>query len=296
MSEITFDRVSYSYNDQWQGQEQYALENVSFHMEQGEYLAIIGETGSGKSTLLQHINGLLKPTSGTVSFNGRDIHEKGVSLQKIRQKISLCFQYPEYQLFEESIIKDICFGPSNMGYSKEECLRKARYAMDLVELPRSMENISPFSLSGGQKKRVALAGILAMEPEFLVLDEPVAGMDQRGKEHLFEILQQLNEDNDIGIILVSHDMDDVAANADRLIVMNQGHIVADDETRKVFEHREMFKEFGLELPQAVSFYYKLKDQGFGGNTEDETLPMTVKELANYVSLYLPKFWNTGGVL
>ncbi|MDO4977745.1 MAG: energy-coupling factor transporter ATPase [Eubacteriales bacterium] len=296
MSRIAFDHVSYCYGNQWQGELQYALKDVSFSMEQGEYVAIIGKTGSGKSTFLQHVNGLLKPTEGTVLFNDKDIHQKDVSIRKIRQKVSLCFQYPEYQLFEENVLKDICFGPSNMGYSEEECLKKARYAMDLLELPRSLEKVSPFSLSGGQKRRVALAGILAMEPEFLVLDEPVAGMDQRGKDNLFELLARLNEENEIGIILVSHDMDDVAAHAERLIVMDQGQIIMDDETRKVFREREMFKNLGLELPHPVSFYYKLKDEGFGISSEEEDLPMTVRELANYISLYLPKNRITGGVV
>lgn len=296
MSEIVFDKISYCYGGQWQGELQYALKDVSLQLKQGEYVAIIGKTGSGKSTLVQHLNGLLKPTQGTCYFSGQDMHQKGVSLKKIRQKVSLCFQYPEYQLFEESVIKDICFGPSNLGYSKEECLRKARYAMDLLGLPRELEKISPFSLSGGQKRRVALAGILAMEPEFLVLDEPVAGMDQKGKDNLFELLKQLNEESNVGIVLVSHDMDDVAANADRLIIMDRGQIIRDDETRKIFRERELFDQLGLELPSAVSYYYKLKDNGFGANTEDETLPMTIQELANYISLYYPRFHGMGDYL
>lgn len=296
MSEIVFENVSYCYSDQWQGDVQYALKDISLTLKQGEYVAIIGKTGSGKSTLVQHLNGLLKPSEGTCYFSGEDMHKKGLSLKKIRQKVALCFQYPEYQLFEESVIKDICFGPSNLGYSKEECLKKARYAMELIGLPKSIENISPFSLSGGQKRRVALAGILAMEPDFLVLDEPVAGMDQRGKENLFALLRQLNEENDVGIVLVSHDMDDVAANAKRLIVMDQGKIILDDETREVFRKKELFSELGMELPHAVSYYYQLKEQGFGTLEEEETLPMTVEELANYISLYVPKIKKTGEIL
>ena len=286
MSEIRFDHVSYCYGDQWQDQESYAIHDITFSLQQGEYVAIIGKTGSGKSTLLQHLNGLLKPTEGNCYFNGQDMHQKDVSLKKIRQKVALCFQYPEYQLFEESVLKDICFGPKNLGYSERDCIAKARYAMKLLNLPAEMEQISPFSLSGGQKRRVALAGILAMEPDFLILDEPVAGMDQRGKDNLFQILDQLHDENGVGIVLVSHDMDDVAAHADRLILMNDGEIVLDDETRKVYARRDIFEQLHMELPQSVSFYNQLKDAGFGGREEE--IPMTVDELANYIAYHLRK--------
>lgn len=288
MSEITFEHVSYAYADQWQEEKQYAIKDVSFTIKQGEFVAIIGKAGSGKSTLLQHLNALLQPTEGKCYFNGQDMGAKDLSLKPIRQKVALCFQYPEYQLFEESVIKDICFGPENMGFSKEESLEKARAAMRLMNLPEKMEEISPFSLSGGQKRRVALAGILAMEPDFLVLDEPIAGMDQRGKENLFRILHQLNEEKNIGIILVSHDMDDVAAHARRVIVMSQGEKILDDDTRKVFAQRSTFKKVGLEVPSAVDFYYRLKREGFGDPSETEfdfeaEVPLTVEELAEYIS-------------
>ena len=182
--------------------------------------------------MIQHLNGLLQPQSGQYFFEGQDIWSKKYDLKKLRQKVALCFQYPEYQLFEETILKDIAFGPKNLGFDKKKCEEKARYAMKLVGLPAELEKVSPFSLSGGQKRRVALAGILAMEPEYLILDEPVAGMDAPGKRMLFQLLHHLNKDKGITIVLVSHNMDDVAAHADRVLIMEDGTLKMDGTTKE----------------------------------------------------------------
>ena len=224
-----------------------------------EFVAIIGRTGSGKSTLIQHFNGLFQPKSGDYFFNGENIWEKKYDLKKLRQKVALCFQYPEYQLFEENVLKDIAFGPKNLGFDKKECEEKARHAMQLAGLSNELEKVSPFSLSGGQKRRVALAGILAMEPEYLILDEPVAGMDALGKKILFDLLHHLNKERGITIVLVSHNMDDVADHADRVLVMENGQLKMDGKTEEVFVRKDELTEMGLGVPQAVEFYLDLKE-------------------------------------
>ena len=222
-------------------------------------MAIIGRTGSGKSTLIQHFNGIFQPKSGDYFFNGENIWEKKYDLKRLRQKVALCFQYPEYQLFEENVLKDIAFGPKNLGFDKKECEEKARHAMQLAGLSNELEKVSPFSLSGGQKRRVALAGILAMEPEYLILDEPVAGMDAPGKKILFDLLHHLNKERGITIVLVSHNMDDVADHADRVLVMENGQLKMDGKTEEVFARKDELTEMGLGVPQAVEFYLDLKE-------------------------------------
>lgn len=256
---ITLKNISYQYKKQDSGEEKYAIKDISLAIEPGEFVAIIGRTGSGKSTLIQHFNGLFQPKSGDYFFNGENIWEKKYDLKKLRQKVALCFQYPEYQLFEENVLKDIAFGPKNLGFDKKECEEKARHAMQLAGLSNELEKVSPFSLSGGQKRRVALAGILAMEPEYLILDEPVAGMDAPGKKILFDLLHHLNKERGITIVLVSHNMDDVADHADRVLVMENGQLKMDGKTEEVFVRKNELTEMGLGVPQAVEFYLDLKE-------------------------------------
>lgn len=256
---ITLKNISYQYKKQDFGEEKYAIKDISLAIEPGEFVAIIGRTGSGKSTLIQHFNGLFQPKSGDYFFNGENIWEKKYDLKKLRQKVALCFQYPEYQLFEENVLKDIAFGPKNLGFDKKECEEKARHAMQLAGLSNELEKVSPFSLSGGQKRRVALAGILAMEPEYLILDEPVAGMDAPGKKILFDLLHHLNKERGITIVLVSHNMDDVADHADRVLVMENGQLKMDGKTEEVFVRKDELTEMGLGVPQAVEFYLDLKE-------------------------------------
>ena len=301
---ITLKNISYQYKKQGSGEEKYAIKDISLSIEPGEFVAIVGRTGSGKSTLIQHLNGLLQPESGQYFFNGENIWDKKYDLKKLRQKVALCFQYPEYQLFEENVLKDIAFGPKNLGFDKEECEEKARHAMQLVGLPEELEKVSPFSLSGGQKRRVALAGILAMEPEYLILDEPVAGMDALGKKILFDLLHHLNKERGITIVLVSHNMDDVADHADRVLVMEDGQLKMDGKTEEVFARRNELTAMGLGIPQAVEFYLDLKEKlEEAGIDSDNTLsqdiqcnqknlevyqknvelPLTVEELAEYIA-------------
>lgn len=294
---IVLKNISYQYKDQWQEEKQYAIRDISFSLEKGEYAALIGHSGSGKSTLLQHLNGLLRPMSGEYYFDGENVFDGKFSLQKLRQKVALCFQYPEYQLFEETVLKDIAFGPKNMGFDQQTCEEKARKAMELAGISPKLETASPFALSGGQKRRVALAGILAMEPEYLILDEPVAGLDGKGKENLFSLLKYLNEKENITILLVSHDMDDVAENARRILVMDRGQLIMDDTAEKVFSREKELKDMGLAIPQSLQFYNRLTAGGYFRNSSDadirdgaaagETMqtktrgkiPLTVEELA-----------------
>lgn len=301
---IILKNISYQYKKQGSGEEKYAIKDISLSIEPGEFVAIVGRTGSGKSTLIQHLNGLLQPESGQYFFNGENIWDKKYDLKKLRQKVALCFQYPEYQLFEESVLKDIAFGPKNLGFDKEKCEEKARHAMQLVGLPEELEKVSPFSLSGGQKRRVALAGILAMEPEYLILDEPVAGMDAPGKKILFDLLHHLNKERGITIVLVSHNMDDVANHADRVLVMEDGQLKMDGKTEEVFARRNELTAMGLGIPQAVEFYLDLKEKlEEAGIDSDNTLsqdiqcnqknlevyqktvriPLNVEELVEYIA-------------
>lgn len=256
---IILKNISYQYKNQASGEEKYAIKNISLSIEPGEFVAVVGRTGSGKSTLIQHLNGLLQPKSGEYFFNGENIWDKKYDLKKLRQKVALCFQYPEYQLFEENVLKDVAFGPKNLGFDRKKCEEKAHHAMQLVGLSEELEKVSPFSLSGGQKRRVALAGILAMEPEYLILDEPVAGMDAPGKKILFDLLHHLNKERGITIVLVSHNMDDVADHADRVLVMEDGQLRMDGRTGKVFARKDELTKMGLGVPQAVEFYLNLRE-------------------------------------
>lgn len=240
-----------------------ALDDVSFLVEDGEFVGIIGHTGSGKSTLVQHLNGLLKPTSGRVLIDGEDLNGEHVNRRALRQRIGLVFQYPEYQLFEETVAKDIAFGPKNQGLSAEEIDGRVRYAMDCVHLDYDKyAGRSPFELSGGQMRRVAIAGVLAMKPSVLILDEPTAGLDPRGRDKILTMLEELHARESTTILMVSHSMDDMARLASRLIVMSEGKIVAEGTPREIFAREGMMTSIGLDVPDAARLCALLRSKGY----------------------------------
>ena len=240
-----------------------ALDDVSFLVEDGEFVGIIGHTGSGKSTLVQHLNGLLKPTSGRVLIDGEDLNGEHVNRRALRQRIGLVFQYPEYQLFEETVAKDIAFGPKNQGLSAEEIDGRVRYAMECVHLDYDKYAArSPFELSGGQMRRVAIAGVLAMKPSVLILDEPTAGLDPRGRDKILTLLEELHARENTTILMVSHSMDDMARLASRLIVMSGGKIVAEGTPREIFARESMMTSIGLDVPDAARLCALLRSKGY----------------------------------
>ncbi|MBP3540445.1 MAG: energy-coupling factor transporter ATPase [Clostridia bacterium] len=240
-----------------------ALDDVCLTIEDGEFIGLLGHTGSGKTTLVQHLNGLLKPTSGRVVVDGLDITEKGVSLIEVRKKIGLVFQYPEYQLFEETVAKDVAFGPKNIGLSDEEIDRRVRHAIQLVGLNYDkIAERSPFELSGGQMRRVAIAGVLAMEPKVLILDEPTAGLDPAGRNSILNMIRNLHKESGITIIMVSHNMDDISTLATRLVVMSKGRMVLTGSPREVFQQRELLESVGLGVPQAAQLAEELIAAGY----------------------------------
>ena len=240
-----------------------ALDDISMTIEDGEFLGIIGHTGSGKSTLVQHLNGLLKPTSGQVLIDGEDLNGEHADRRALRRRIGLVFQYPEYQLFEETVAKDIAFGPKNQGLSAEEIDQRVRYAMDCVHLDYEKYcDRSPFELSGGQMRRVAIAGVLAMKPSVLILDEPTAGLDPRGRDRILTMLEELHAGGNVTIVMVSHSMDDMARLASRLIVMSEGRIVAQGTPREIFSQAELMTSVGLDVPEAARLCRLLREKGY----------------------------------
>ena len=241
--------------------EHVALDNVSFSLERGEFVGVIGHTGSGQSTLMQHLNGLLKPTSGKILLDGKDIWSDKATTRKARFRVGLVFQYPEYQLFEETVYKDIAFGPGNMGLSKEEIDRRVREAAAIVGLSDAQLEVSPFDLSGGQKRRVAIAGVIAMEPEILILDEPTAGLDPTGREGILANIEQYRQTKNATIMMVSHSMNDVARLTDRLLVMNRGALALDGPPDAVFQHAEELLEMGLDVPELTRIFIQLRRMG-----------------------------------
>jgi len=238
-----------------------ALEDVSFSVQRGEFIGIIGHTGSGKSTLMQHLNGLLKPDSGQILLDGVDIHSDKKFTRQVRFRVGLVFQYPEYQLFEETVYRDIAFGPKNMGLSKEEIDRRVLEAAELVGLTREQLQVSPFDLSGGQKRRVAIAGVIAMEPEILILDEPTAGLDPAGREEILENIETYRKAKNATIMMVSHSMNDVARLTDRLIVMNRAHVAMDGAPLEVFERAQELVDMGLDIPELTRVFMRLRQMG-----------------------------------
>lgn len=241
--------------------EQKALDHVTLQVMQGEFIAIIGHTGSGKSTLIQHLNGLLKPTGGQVFFHGQDIFAKSTNLRNIRFHIGLVFQYPEYQLFEETVEQDIAYGPMNMGLEHDEITRRVQDALEAVGLPQDISDKSPFELSGGQKRRVALAGVIAMQPEILILDEPTAGLDPAGREKMFDLIRDLHEKRGTTVILVTHSMEDAARVASRLVVMKHGKIFMTGTPAEVFSRAEELEQSGLTVPQVTRIMLELQKRG-----------------------------------
>ena len=238
-----------------------ALHGVSFSLERGEFLGVIGRTGSGKSTMIQHLNGLLKPASGTVLFDGRDIWEDKQFTRSIRFRVGLVFQYPEYQLFEETVYDDIAFGPKNMGLDKDEIDRRVRRAASFAGIREESLSRSPFDLSGGQKRRAAIAGVIAMEPDVLVLDEPTAGLDPVGQQKLLENIRAYQRSQNAGVIMVSHSMEDVAACADRLLVLNDGASVMQGTPHEVFSHPDALRAVGLDVPEITKVFLRLRELG-----------------------------------
>ena len=248
-----------------------ALDDVCLQIPDGQFVGIIGHTGSGKSTLVQHLNGLIKASSGSIYFNGKDIYDKGYNMKQLRSKVGLVFQYPEHQLFEIDVFTDVCFGPKNLGLDKNETELRAYDALRKVGLPDELFYQSPFELSGGQKRRVAIAGVLAMKPEVLVLDEPTAGLDPKGRDEILHQIKKLQTETGMTIILVSHSMEDVAEYVDRIIVMNKGSVMFDDIPRRVFAHYKELEEVGLAAPQVTYILHELKKRGLNVDTSATTI-------------------------
>lgn len=256
----------------------HALKNVSLDIWKGEFIAVIGHTGSGKSTLIQHLNGLNKPSSGKILYKGQDISEKSFKLSDLRKKVGLVFQYPEYQLFETTVLLDVSFGPKNLGCDREQAEQQAREALALVGLPEECYEMSPFELSGGQKRKAAIAGVLAMNPEVLILDEPTAALDPYGRDEILSILEDLHRKKNITILLVSHSMDEVARFAQRIIVMDKGEILMDGTPADIFRRHKELEEIGLAAPQAMYIMKELKEYGLPVDTEIFTPQEAVKEI------------------
>jgi len=274
---IALEHVNYVYSP-GTAYEKHALKDVSFEIEQGQFVGIIGHTGSGKSTLIQHLNGLVKATSGKILYEGQNIYEEGYDMKKLRSQVGLVFQYPEYQLFEADVLSDVCFGPKNQGLSREECEKCAREALALVGFPEKYYSQSPFELSGGQKRRVAIAGILAMHPRVLVLDEPTAGLDPKGRDEILDQIQHLHRETGMTVILVSHSMEDIANYVDRIIVMNRGEKMLDGTPKEVFSHYKELEKVGLAAPQVTYVMHDLKERGFPVSTDATMIPEAADEI------------------
>ncbi len=275
--QLIFDKVNYIYSPDT-AFARHAIKDVSFTINKGEFIGLIGHTGSGKSTLIQHMNGLVKATSGHIYFNGQDIYEKEYKLKELRSKVGLVFQYPEHQLFETTIFKDVLFGPTNLGLDKLECEMRAYEALKMVGIGEDLLDASPFELSGGQKRRVAIAGVLAMKPEVLILDEPTAGLDPKGRDDILEQIYKLHKESEITIILVTHSMEDVANYADRLFVMNKGELVFQHTTKEVFSHYRELEQMHLAAPQVTYVMNALKNAGFGVPTDATTVSEAKDEI------------------
>ncbi len=267
---IILDKVNYIYSPGTSHQVQ-ALKDINLEIKDGQFIGVIGHTGSGKSTLIQHFNGLVKATSGTIYFNGEDIYAKDFDLKELRTRVGLVFQYPEHQLFETTIFDDVCFGPKNQGLSKEKAGLRAFEALRSVGLSEEVYYHSPFELSGGQKRRVAIAGVLAMKPEVLILDEPTAGLDPAGRDEILQLLRELHRERGITVILVSHSMEDVADYVERIIVMNQGSIMLDDIPREIFLHYRDLEAVGLAAPQVTYLMHELRERGLAVDVGATTL-------------------------
>ena len=264
--------------------EKKALNDICLEIPDGEFIGIIGHTGSGKSTLIQHLNGLLKATSGELYFNGENIYSEGYNMHELRNQVGLVFQYPEHQLFEVDVMTDVCFGPKNQGLTPEECEKRALEALKLVGLKEKYYRSSPFELSGGQKRRAAIAGVLAMRPKVLVLDEPTAGLDPKGRDDILDQIAYLHRQSDMTVMLVSHSMEDIARYADRIIVMNHGSVMYNDKPEKVFEHYQELEKIGLAAPQVTYIMHDLAEKGLPVKVN----VTTVEEAADEIMKVLEK--------
>lgn len=267
---IELRNVTYKYST-GTAYEMVALDNISLQIPDGQFIGIIGHTGGGKSTLIQHFNGLIRPTSGQVLFDGEDIWGEKYDRRHLRSQVGLVFQYPEHQLFETDVLTDVCFGPKNLGCSEEECKERALEALHQVGLKEKYYHMSPFDLSGGQKRRVAIAGVLAMNPKMLVLDEPTAGLDPKGRDDILDKVKELHETRGISIAIVSHSMEDMAKYVERIIVMNHGHMPFDGTPREVFSHYLELEKIGLAAPQITYIMHALAEHGLAVNTEATTV-------------------------
>ena len=271
---IILDKVNYVYSE-GSGFEKKALDDVSLTIDKGEFIGLIGHTGSGKSTLTQHLNGLLRATSGNIYYDGQDIYEKGFVMKNLRSKVGLVFQYPEHQLFESDVFTDVCFGPKNLGLDKKDVELRAFEALEMVGFPQELFYNSPFELSGGQKRRAAIAGVLAMKPEVLILAEPTAGLDPKGRDEILDQIKKLHEETGITVILVSHSMEDVAKYVGRLIVLDHGRVMYDDIPKKVFRNYRELEKIGLAAPQLTYIMNDLKANGFDVDTDAITMEEAV---------------------
>lgn len=279
---IIVNHLTHKYNP-GTAMESVAIEDVSFTINDGEFIGLIGHTGSGKSTLIQHLNGLLKPTEGGIYYNGRDIYDGDFNLKELRQHVGLVFQYPEHQLFEVDVFSDVCFGPRNLGIDEKEVKLRAYEALKLVGIQDEYFYQSPFDLSGGQKRRVAIAGVLAMKPDVLVLDEPTAGLDPKGRDELLNMLSVIKKETNCTIVLVSHSMEDIANYAERLVVMNKGHLVYDDKPMNVFKHYRELVDMGLGVPAITETMQTLNKAGFNVSTDIITVDDAVNEIYAYMT-------------
>ena len=274
---IILDKVNYKYSEST-AYEKHALKDINLKINDGEF---IGLTGSGKSTLIQHLNGLMKASSGTIYYNGEDIYAKDFNMHTLRSKVGLVFQYPEHQLFETSVIKDVSFGPKNLGLPELDVELRAYEALKQVGIGEELIDVSPFELSGGQKRRVAIAGVLAMKPEVLILDEPTAGLDPKGRDEILDQVAALHKERNITVVLVSHSMEDVAKYVDRILVMNRGELVLDNTPRNVFTHYKELEEIGLAAPQVTYVMNGLRNQGIRVSTSPTTIEEAKEEILRW---------------
>lgn len=280
---IRLEHINYIYSA-GTAYEKQALKDINLELKEGEFIGLIGHTGSGKSTLIQHLNGLIKATSGVIYYNGENIYEKDYSMKKLRSKVGLVFQYPEHQLFETTVIEDVKFGPKNLGLSNLEIDVRAYEALKMVGIGEDLIDASPFELSGGQKRRVAIAGVLAMKPEVLILDEPTAGLDPKGRDEILDQIALLHKQNNITIILVSHSMEDIAKYVNRILVMNRGELIYNNTPKEVFKHYKELEHIGLAAPQVTYVMNGLREQGLQVSTDQVTVEEAKKEILRWAQM------------
>lgn len=290
---IKIDHLNYVYSE-GTAFEKHALKDVNLEIPDGQFIGVIGHTGSGKSTLIQHLNGLLKGTSGAIYYNGTNIYGEGYNMKELRSKVGLVFQYPEHQLFENTVLDDVCFGPMNQGLTREQAEEEAKKALSHVGVKEENFMKSPFELSGGQKKRVAIAGVLAMNPKILILDEPTAGLDPQGRDDILDQIAMLHKMRGITIILVSHSMEDIAKYVERLIVMNHGEMVFDDTPKNVFSHYRELEKMGLAAPQITYIMHALAENGLAVDVTATTVEEARDSILNALKEQKPSLLKKGG--